>query len=81
MIMSPRSSEVSLVVTHDPDGGCSGSHKDTHRDTHRNTHRGTHKGTHRDDITLDSNHRQPILWFLSLAGSGCSQIRQGWVWN
>jgi hypothetical protein len=73
MIMSPRSSEVSLVVTHDPDGGCSGSHKDTHRDTH--------KGTHRDDITLDSNHRQPILWFLSLAGSGCSQIRQGWVWN
>jgi hypothetical protein len=73
MIMSPRSSEVSLVVTHDPAGGCSGSHKDTHRDTH--------KGTHRDDIKLDSNHRQPILWFLSLAGSGCSQIRQGWVWN
>ena len=67
MIKSPRSSEVSWMVTHDPDGGCSGSHKDTHGNTHRNTH----KGAHRNNIKLDSNHRQPILWFLSLAGSGC----------
>ena len=48
-----------LVVVMILTGGCSGSHKNTHRDTHRN------------DIKLDSNHRQPILWFLSLAGSGC----------
>jgi hypothetical protein len=75
MIMSPRSSEVSWVVTHDPDGGCSGSHLDTHLDTHRNTH----KGTHMNDVKLDSNHRQPILRFLSLAGSGCG-MDQVWLW-
>jgi hypothetical protein len=31
---------------------------------------GTHKGAHGNNIKLDSNHRQPILRFLSLAGSG-----------
>ena len=48
-------------------GGCSGSHLDTRLDTHRNTH----KGAYGNNTKLDSNHRQPILRFLSLAGSGC----------
>jgi hypothetical protein len=61
-------------------GGCSGSHLDTRLDTHRNTHRNTHKGAYGNNIKLDSNHRQPILRFLSLAGSGCSQVRQSWIW-
>jgi hypothetical protein len=69
----PQELKGSWVVIHDPDGGCSGSHKGTHRNTHRNTH----KGAHGDNIKLDSNHRQPILRFLSLAGSGC---RVDWVW-
>ena len=56
-------------------GGCSGSHKCTHR----NTHKDTHKDTHRNNIKLDSNHRQPILQFLSLAGSGCG-MDQVWLW-
>jgi hypothetical protein len=78
----PQELKGSWVVIHDPDGGCSGSHKGTHRNTHRNTH----KGAHGDNIKLDSNHRQPILRFLSLAagwtgfGCGCSQERQGWIW-
>jgi hypothetical protein len=56
---------------YDPDGGCSGSHKDTHRNTHT--------GAHRNNIKLDSNHRQPILRFLSLAGSGYG-MDQAWLW-
>jgi hypothetical protein len=70
-VFSAHGDWLGLVVVMILTGGCSGSHLDTRLDTHRNTHRNTHKGAYGNNIKLDSSHRQPILRFLSLAGSGC----------
>jgi hypothetical protein len=62
---------LGLVVAIFLTGGCSGSHKDTHKEHPQ--------GCPWNNIKLNPNHRQPILRFLSLAGSGY-RMDQAWLW-
>jgi hypothetical protein len=71
MTMSPRNPKLGLVVAYNPDRWVlwiPQGHPQEHP-----------QGCPWNNIKLNSNHRQPILRFLSLAGSGY-RMDQAWLW-